>query len=600
MVAIKQGPLTREELMSLWRSVTDEEYSRPLVDGDPHETNVAAVEQAAEQLAAVSQQIDRNTQAMFILPWSGQTNESARGGEYARVVLRVTRTREFAIPLLFTTDVVVQHRLDDYGPNGAVDVTTNRQYRVEAPAALGVGEAGPIDLAVVAVNQGYGYNASTPGTLQTLLQPGVGFENLGATVMNNPGRTHRVVCSVLPDVPITEHVGQYLLFTAGANTGQHRRIVGVENPDSGVPHGGVFNVAAELILSVTAVVGVFTLGERVQQPASGAVGEFVSLYGGKLVLCRTEGVFTGGDPLVAEFGATATVTAKEQSELLVEETGTAAWRVVHWREDLSVEVTNVEQPTGGRSGFLDELGNERRLPRLTNESDEEYRRRVSVPADVVTPAAVLRAANKILEPYNVEACLREVGRANFRGVFHDGGFSSFPFAHDLALVEMTLSAGGFVAGERVSSVNALGVITTGKAVMDYVVGTANQVFRGVVEPRGPGFLVGNELVGHVSGAVATILTTNDAFLPEYRFIVALDLREFRGFFLVGVPPLVFDDFGFYHDVGSNGAHDTNTITNFHDGQATNTKLYTRVRDAVNAVRPAGVRFEVYLETIGCV
>lgn len=602
MVARKTGPLSRAELMELWRSVTDPEYHRPLFDNP--DGNLAAVEQAAEQYAAVSSQIDANTQAMYILPWSGQTAPPASGGGFARTTLTLTRTAHFELPLVFMAgELLVQHRLDDYGPEGAVDVTTNRLYAVEQTVVLGVGESGPIDLDVVAVKDGPGYNQAAPGTLRTILQPGVNFNNTNATVENQPGRAHRVICTIFSDVAVPSHIGQYLLFTAGSNVGQYRRIVGIEDADPDYPHGGVFNVAAELILAVTVVVGSFTIGEQVTQAVTGATGEFLALSNSKLVLVRSSGTFSGTDPVTGEFGASATVVAKEQSETLVAEVATAGWRVVSWTEVLGVSITNEEFPTGGVCAMLDELGNERGLPRSENESDEEYRRRISVPADVVTPAAVIRAANKILEPYDESACLREVGQPLFQGAFYDGDPNQAPFAFDLDLFEMTLSGGGFIPGEPVRSVGVDGSVTTGQAQFDYVAPTTAQVFRGVVKVKGPAFAVGQTLEGDVSGASATILTVGPGLgvLPQHRFNTYLSLYEFRGFFIVGVPPLVLDDFGFFYDVGSNSAYDTNVVDNFYDGVATaKNTLYSRLWAAVNAVRPAGVPFDLYLEDVGCI
>jgi hypothetical protein len=632
--------------MELWRSVTDREYNKPLLEKP--DSNIEVIEQAAEQFAVVSRQVDGNTQGMFILPWSGQTGPPASGVRFARTILTGTRTGHFEVPLFFTPgEILVQHRLNDYGEHGPQDVTTNRLYIVEEPAAFGVGEAGPIEIRVVAVNPGPGYNRPEPETLRTILQPGVGFNNLAATVENGSGSTNRVIATIFPDVPITKHVGQYLLFTLGANTGQYRRIVGIENPNPTLPHGGVFNLAAELILTITGLVGTFAPGERISQPASGAEGQFISLYGGRLVILRTNGTFNGVDPIQGELGATATVTGKEQNETLVPEVSSAGWRIMRWFEDLTVSVTNETFPTGGECGFLDELGNERGLPRFTGESDDEYRRRIAVPADVVSPGAVIRAGNKVLEPLGEEVCLREVGRPLLPGMFYDGAPNQLPFAYDLDLVEMAMLGGnlfdseyaaffdagdngffdnpapffntnfyslnslspgfplvgsspGFIPGELVSTVNTDGVITTGIAQFDYVVGTTQQVFRGVVRVRGPGFAPGQVLRGHVSGFEQTIVTVGPGLLPQHRFYVYLSLREFRGFFLVGVPRVLLQDFGMFYDLAPNNAFDTNVLLNFYDGTALGSNsVYARIYEAVDNVRPAGVPFDLYIEELGC-
>lgn len=601
MIAIKTGPLTREELMTLWQSVTDSEYHKPLLEKD--DSNVEIIEQMAEQFSRVSQSVDVNTQGMFILPWSGQTAPPASGESNARVTLQLTRTSNFDVALFLQPgEVIIQHRLNDYSADGPVETTTNRLYTVETGTALGPGQAGPIDLPVIALRPGAGYNFPTPDTLRTILQPGVGFNNFGATVVNGTGSTNRVIATTFPDVPITEHIGQYLLFTAGANAGQYRRIVGIENPDPSVPHGGVFNLAAEVIFSVSGTTGTFTVGERVSQPASGAYGQFISLYNGQLVLLKNAGTFTATDPLVGELGGTATPTSKRQVEDLVPETSGASWRVVSWGVDLGVGITNLEQPTGGRCGFLDELGNERGLPRLPGEDDDAYRQRIAQPADVVTPGAVIRAGNSVVEPFGEEVCLREVGRPLFQGMFYDGGPNQAPFAFDLDLVEMTVADGsGFIPGEAVSSVDVNGIITAGNAQHGYTLNSDARPFRGVVNTRGPGFQPGRVLRGHVSGWTQVMSMVGPGLLPHHRFNTYLNLRQFRGYFIVGVPRIVGQDFGIFYDAGPDNAYDTNVVGNFYDGRELGTgSLYSRVWNAVNGVRPAGVPFDLYLETIGCI
>lgn len=644
MVAIKRGPLTREELMLLWASVTDDEYNQPLIEKE--DSNIEAIEQAAEQFARVSQQIDNNTQAMFILPWSGQTAPPSQGAAPARTTLTVTRTGNFDIPLVFVKDdLIIQHRLNDFGVNGSVDITTNRLYAVEFTTALGPGEAGPIELEIVSLNEGPGYNEATPDTLKTILQPGVGFQNNGATVINQLGATNRVVATIFPDVPITGHIGQYLLFTEGANIGQLRRIVGIENPDPSIPHGGIFNVSAEAIVKVALVAGIFSLGERVLQPLSGAEGVFLSLSNERMVITRTNGTFNGSDPLEGEFGATANAVSKEQDENLITEVGTAGWKIVSWTDDLKVNITNEEQPTGGVCGFLDELGNERGLPRLIGEGDDEYRRRIAVPADVVSPAAVIRAGNKIVEPYDESVCLREVGRPLFQGMFFDAAPNEEPFVFDLDLVEMDMFGGNqvganfvffddspsgffddpspqtnlnffstssvsslgdafgsqFIPGEIVSAVDTNGIITQGIAHFDFILGSTQRIFRGVTRVNGPGFINGAVLRGHTSGFQQAIVAVGQGLLPQHRFYTMLSIREFRGFFIVGVPRIILDDFGIFYDFGPDNAFDTNTVDNFFDGAAIGSNsLYSRIYDAIDGVRPAGVPFNIYIEEFGCV
>jgi hypothetical protein len=641
---MKTGPLTHDELMQLWASVTDREYNKPLLE--KQNSNIEAIQQAAEQFARVSESIDLNTQSMFILPWSGQTAPPASGPANARTKLTLTRSDKFDIPLVFTEgEIVVQHRMTDSAKGQGEDITTNRLYVVDTTAVLGVGESGPLELSVTAVNTGPGYNAPTPGTLKTILQPGVGFNNGGASVVNGGGSTNRVITVTVPDVPITGHIGQYLYFTSGANAGRYGRVNGVENADPSVPHGGVFNLAAEAILVASGVAGTFEPGERVRQSGSLAEGLFLSFANGRFHVLKTRGVFDTTNAVTGEMsGAVATIVAKEQSELLVPETATAGWRIVDWAE-LAIMVTNEAQPTGGLSATLDELGNERKIRRFSTEVDDDYRRRIAVPADVVSPNAVTRAGNKVVEPIGETVCLREVGYPLLPGMFYDGAPSEAPFAFDLDLVEMTMLNGnqfgsgfafydagpagffdypapqfatnlysdgsppswsgtggaipGFIPGEYVSALNADGHVTSGIAQFDYV-GTV-RVFRGVVRVRGPGFGPGQILRGRVSTFEQKILTVGPGLLAQHRFNTYLNLREFRGFFLVGVPRTFIDDFGVFYDAGADNAYDANTIDNAYDGAARGSNsLYSRVWNAVNGVRPAGVPFDIYIEDIGCI
>lgn len=641
MVAKKTGALTAEELMQLWVSITDPEYHNPLIEKSG--SNVEVIEQAAHQLARVSQQVDANTQAMFILPWSGQTSEPASGAMFARTILQITRSGQFEVPIVFNKgDIVFEHWLSDYSKEGSVLVTTNRKFVVEESNAFGVGEAGPLGITVVAQNPGPGYNEVSPNTLTIVSQPGAGFSNSGATVENGTETSNRVVTTTFPDVPIVGHIGQYLLFTQGANLGRYVRIVGIENADVAVPHGGIFNVAAEAILRVVVVSGTFTYGERIEF-SYGAIGFFVSLYNDKLVVQCSQGTIPNTGNATGEFGALVFVLDKEQDERLVPEIGSAGWLVVGWHDHLLLSVTNPEVPTGGRSGFLDELGNERKMPRLNAESDDEYRKRIATLVDVVSPGAVIRAGNKIVESYGGEVCLREVGRSLFPGFFYDGAPNQLPFAYDLDLVELSLLGGnqygsgflfldecpsgfydnpapqtnwnffsessfnestgrvdGFIPGEIVHSTGSDGRITFGIATFDYVVGTTQRVFRGATKVVGPGFEIGRLLYGETSQFVQAIVAVGPGVLPEHRFYTILNLREFRGFFLVGVPRLALDDFGFFYDFGPNNAYDTNAIDNFLDGAAIGTNsLYSRIYDAVDAVRPAGVPFDIYIEDEGC-
>src|SRR5690606_9334813 len=300
--------------------------------------------------------------------------------------------------------VMFQQWLNDWGKEGPQFVTTERRYVSLEAHTFAPGEAGPLFIEVEAELAGYGFNTPAPGTIQRIVQAGPGLHNTGATVIAGVG-SHELRSSEVPDVPIVGHVGATLEFTSGANTGQARTILGFVNPIPGVSGGGVL-LAADGVFEVTGVTGTFVPNEPVLQTPSGAAGLVLVVAGGRMVVRRMSGNFVAGETITGETsGATATLSVIEQSPDLVAEAGTAGWRVLDWAEACGLQVTNPDFPVGGRSGMLDELGNERAIYRDNDaESDDVYRERVATPADVVSPNAIRRTANRILRPFCLEVC----------------------------------------------------------------------------------------------------------------------------------------------------------------------------------------------------
>lgn len=71
--------------------------------------------------------------------------------------------------------------------------------------------------------------------------------------------------------------------------------------------------------------------------------------------------------------------------------------------DPSIRVRNDTDADGlGRPGTLDALGDERGLPRQPNESDENYRARVRLLPDTITPAAFRRQLTQFFKPYGID------------------------------------------------------------------------------------------------------------------------------------------------------------------------------------------------------
>ena len=111
------------------------------------------------------------------------------------------------------------------------------------------------------------------------------------------------------------------------------------------------------------------------------------------------------------------------------ESGTIAWAVRDWSE-LGFAITRVEAFSGGRDNELGALAEERGVGLKDGESDESLRQRIQELADVVTPAAIRRAVNRQLAPFNL------VGRAwdvanGLTGLFADVDFGDYYEPGDL-------------------------------------------------------------------------------------------------------------------------------------------------------------------------
>lgn len=86
--------------------------------------------------------------------------------------------------------------------------------------------------------------------------------------------------------------------------------------------------------------------------------------------------------------------------------------------ELGLVVEQVVPTSGGRHGWLDAIGRDRNVARQRNEDDEQYRLRIGALDDVVSPAAILRAAARILTPLGIGYHLLET-REGLRGFVLD-------------------------------------------------------------------------------------------------------------------------------------------------------------------------------------
>lgn len=532
----KTGPLTADEFAQLWRSVTDRSYWQPFVEqgeGQGYEAHT----QAFAQHGRVSLAVDRSTQGLYLLPWSGQTSDPAAGGAFSRVELAFTRAGTFLQELALVTGTLVEEVQVDFSDAGGVEVHTGRRYALTQTVGLGPGDAGPLLAAAQAEAWGQGYDNPAPGTLQAVVQPGSGMFNGGATVV--PGvAAHQLVVAPVPDVLLPEHVGQYVAFTAGANVGQVRRISGYLPPNALAtnPDGGTALLATTIVARLSASSGTFAQGEVVEQGPGGAGAKAKVLYqtATHLVMDRTSGTMVVGTLAVGvASGAAATFDSIDQQPDLAAEAPSfptssgAGWRVLDWGADLGLRVTNASSPSGGRAPVLDQVGSERGVHRGSGEGDDDYREAVANLADVVSPNAIRRCINRALAPFGATGWLREVGTADLPGLYLDGDpLSSDPseaFAFDL----------------------------------DF------------------------------------------ATRPADRYKLLLDYTEFRAFFLVGVPPLGLGEFGAAFDAGPENAFDAAPFPCFFDGfPLTAACAYRTLWGAVNAARAAGVGFDLVLDEFG--
>lgn len=527
--APKNGPLTRQDLQALWESVVDPLYAQPFLEQP--DSGFEAHGQVMEQLSRVSTAVERTTQSFYIDAWSGQSDLPASGSEFATVVLTFTRTKLVELPMVIGTEVPFEEVALDAGPNGPQEVRTGRRYRLVAALCMNPGEAGPFDVLARAELPGYGHANPMPGTISAVVQAGSNFSNDLATA-----RPTQLVTANKPDVAIPQHVGQYVRVEAGLNNGRSFRVGGYGSPHPSLGQGGAFLLDSIACVRGTTS-GTFQDGEPVlvrDAVTSAELGRGTLLRASgagayQFVTFRLEETaeFPAVNPTgharsiegLTSFASMDPIVEVVTPSSLLASTLTETWAVLSWVTDFGLAVSNAESPTGGRAAFLDALGNERKIRRALGEPDEQYRERVGQVADTVSPGAVVRAVNRILAPYGITACFREVGTPMLPGIYFD------------------LDAYDYNFGIR----------------------------------------------------------------PGDRFRLWLDYAYFRGFFMIGVPPLNWGEFGAAWDFGPHNAWDlTGAFGVAWDGHPyLAERLYAQVWQAVEHTRMGGVSWELYLERYGC-
>lgn len=613
--APKVGALTIDEFIELWKSVTDETYWRPLVEAGEGK-GFEVITQAAAQFVRLSQSIDRSTQALYVLPWSGQSDLPAAGGSFATTTLTLSRSLQINIPITITAGAILfEENINDFGTNGPELVATGREYVALETKTFGPWETGPLSILVSSTRQGYADNNAAIGGINQILQPGAALANTKASIVAGTS-AHRLVVREIPDVVTPDLVGQYIKINSAAssptiNDGQIRRVIGYESPIPGT-NGGTALLAPTEVFVVSSITGAFQFGETVTQASSGARGIFFHNAGGdKLVIDNTFGTFTTGAIVGSLSGATATIGVILQSDAMVNETGTVTWTVLDWDSDLGITVTNAAQPTGGQDASLDSLGDEKKIPRANGESDDDYRLRVAKVPDFVSPNAIIRNANRILAAFGGSVVLREVGTDQFPGIFFDGLAGStdpnLAFAYDMDMLTVSGTVTGtFIEGEKILQTTG-GIIAEGTAVLNYptTVATlpaipASPTFAGIARVFGTFVSSGSgggPIVGQVSGATVATPAFTGGLQTIDKFKILLDWADSRAFFFLEVPRITFGDFGTFYDVTTlpANAYDASPFLSFYDGFALNSAVaYRNIWQAVERARAGGVGWQLIL------
>lgn len=627
----KLGPLNVDDLLKVWVAATDKAYNQGFLQAGEG-GGLEAYTQAFAQFARVSEACDVTSQAMYILPWSGQTNPPAAGEAQATVTLTLSRTLGLQLPLLIGAgQVFFEETTNDWGENGPVEVQTGRRYTLQQDFLFLPGEAGPFDVPAIAERVGWGYNNPFPGTITGVIQPGKGFQNALATVTVASGQAPptppppNLVVSLIAaneaDMFVPDHVGQYVLLTQGANAGKIARMVSFSSPV--LPNGSTVGLEMVAVVEAYSAPGAFRTGEQIQIKAGATVvgfGRFLAQRSApaghqRIGFVLLSGTLAQGNTLTGQLsGAVATADLILFQQTFVAEapppgtgTGGASWTVLDWVNDFGLACTNAAKPTGGRLGMLDAIGFDRKLPRLQGEDDETYRQRIWQIADKVTPNAVKRTLNRVLG--SIPWCFREVGGPLLPGFYYDREDEQGDFYDYDTLTFTVTSPGSFVdpmaaSGfqERVEWRSSAGDVKLtgwfGRLAVDQLT-----VIRwsGVGTRPLPSVAAGDVIVGLASGATANVstLNSNPAFSTR-RFQFYLDYTEFRAFFMVGVPKFGLGEFGFAYDNHPYDAYDASPFDDFYDGfPVGNESLYKRVAQALDDVRAGGVTFDLYLEDGSC-
>lgn len=599
---MKTGPLTRDELMLVWAAACDIGYREPLQDaGDGFGLEVYS--QHAAQLERVSKAIDKSTQALYILPHSGQTDEPASGGKKANVAITVTRSINLQRPLVITAgSLTIVEETTDRSPTGPVVTQTGRRFITTADIVFNPGETGPFTVNAIAERIGTGYNNPRPGTLSRSVQVGANFTRPRASIVAPdlvnattliPARG-QIVSANEADTFIPEHIGRSVIFTAGANVGLLAHLIAYLAPPN-VANGIGSIVAFDVVQAVAGtVVGTFVTGEVVNLAAG--KGRLYAVRGGRMTFRLLTGTApaVGGVMTGATSGATLTVTAILDSSSYAVETGGATWRVLDWEADWGLTITNATSPSGGKHALLDMLGDERALARASNESDASYSARVSTLADVVTPNALKRAMSRALG--TIPWTWREIGSIDLRGSFYDDTLDKDAYDGEVYLITGTTLDTFLFQEQAVLEDSSFNLAARG-----FVGNVVGALLTFVVRPGSRPIAGGTYRVrGLTTGAM---FSASNVFVPssvtDRRFRRYFDYEQFRGYFIGEVARLGLGEFGFAWDDSVNTSAGFNAFDassrSFDGYPRDNRKVYLSAYAALNQARAGGVGFHLEMK-----
>lgn len=653
----KVGPLTIADIVNVWTSAVDQSYGTAFVQAGEG-AGFEAYTQGFAQYARVSTAIDISTQACFILPWSGQSNSSAQGGQLAQVQLTFQRSGHLDQPLRIGAGLIFfAEQTNDWGQNSATVVQTGRRYVLQQDLVFLPGESGPLTITGYAEAPGYGFNNPMPNTITVIQQPGTEFYNdLAAVTVTGPVTTPPPSLSISvisinePDTFIPQHIGQYLTFTAGANNGNIARIVGFSPPVPPTQGSTAFLEDFIAFEQFSTSGSSFIVGEKITILNGVTVvgaGIFVAMHPilpgshQKYGFVRTGGSIAAGYTISGiQSGAVATANLIYINPIFTPEAPSgsplmgASWQVMDWVLDWGLTCTNVASPSGGRLAMLDGIGADRNLPRFLGESDTTYALRISTIADVVTPNAVIRALYKIMGA--LPWCFHEVGTvvgqpgaagASLPGFFYDrtkdkaGDF----YDNDVMIFTGIVSGGTFSGSltpphslpfqEPVKYLDQFGNV---KATGYFGRLDAGGTVLTMIRESGQGSIInpvvwqsGDLIRGQTTGAAfsTTGYTTSAAYSASSRYHFYLDYTDFRAMFMIGVPRLDLGEFGFFFGVLPHGSPNDNNaffdgspaLHNFYDGYAaSNPAFYQNIWNTINRIKAGGVSFYLYQEDGTCV